>query len=115
MPKAKAPELIRFGENVRKRREERSRPCLFLQFTNTVLDRSACVKAYAVEIGVTLRVQFIVNEDWYFICVNQTGDYSTPRGTFRDLYVRPEQTTQYACPRMTVKSLIAHSALLKPC
>ena len=25
MPKAKAPELVRFGENVRKRREERER------------------------------------------------------------------------------------------
>jgi hypothetical protein len=115
MPKAKASELIRFGENVRKRREERSRSYLFLQFTDTVLDRSACAKVYAVEIGATLRIQFIANGDWYFICANQTGDYSTPRGTFRDLYVRAEQTTQYACPRMTVKSLIAHPALLKPC
>jgi hypothetical protein len=115
MPKAKAPELIQFGENVRKRREERSRPSLFLQFTDTVLDRSACVKANAVEIGATRRVQFVAEGDWYFICANQTGDYSTPRGIFRDLYVRPEQVTQYPCPRMTVKSLIAHSALLMPC
>jgi hypothetical protein len=115
MPKAKAPELIRFGENVRKRRKERRHPCLFLQFTDTVLDRSSCVKANAVEIGATLRVQFIANGDWYFICADQAGDYSTPRGTFRDLYVRPEQVTQYPCPQMTVKSLIAHPALLKPC
>jgi hypothetical protein len=115
MSKTKAPELIRFGENIRKHREARFRPCLFLQFTDTVLDRSAFAKAYAVEIGATLRVQFIANGDWYFICANQTGDYSTPRGTFRDLYVRAERTTQYACPRMTVKSLIAHPALLKPC
>ena len=115
MPKAKAPELIRFGENVRKCREEKARPCLFLHFTDTVLDRSACAKVYAVEIGVTLRVQFIADGDWYFICATKSGDYATPRGMFRDLYVRSEQTARYPCSQMTVKSIIAHHDLLVPC
>ena len=87
MPKAKAPELVRFGENVRKRREERPRVALFLEFTDTVLDQSVCAKAYAVEIGATFRVQFVQNGDWYFICTNIEGNYETPKGTFRDFYV----------------------------
>lgn len=115
MPKAEAPELIRFGENVRKHREERPRPSLFLEFTDTVLNKSACVKAHAVEIGTTLRVQFIANGEWYFICVNNTSGYATPRGTFRDLYVRSAQTTNYPCVRMSLKSFSAHTDLLVPC
>jgi hypothetical protein len=115
MSKTKAPELIRFGENIRKRREARFRPCLFLQFTDTVLDRSAFAKAYAVEIGATLRVQFIAKGDWYFICANKEENYETPKGSFRDLYVRSEQTTAYSSPRISVKSLIAQPCLLVLC
>jgi len=115
MPKAKAPELVRFGENVRKRREERPRVALFLEFTDTVLDQSACAKVYAVEIGATLRVQFQPNADWYFIGTNAEGNYDTPRGVFRDLYVRSERTTTYTCPQMTAKSLKARPTLLVPC
>lgn len=115
MPKAKAPELIRFGENVRKRREEQFHTSLFLEFTDTVLNKSACFKAHAVEIGSTLRVQFIANGDWYFICANEQENYETPKGSFRDLYVRSEQTTAYSSPRISVKPLIAHPSLLVLC
>lgn len=37
MPKAKAPELVRFGENVRKRREER-------EWTQEQLARVSCFR-----------------------------------------------------------------------
>jgi hypothetical protein len=115
MPKPKAPELIRFGKNVHARRRAQESAILFLQFTDTVMDKSACVKACAVEMHATLRVQFIRDGDWYFICTNEEGNYETPKGTFRDLYVRPEQTTAYPCPRMSVKSVIAHHRLLVAC
>ena len=107
--------MKRFGINIRARSEERPRAALLLQFTDTVLDKSAYVKAYAVEMGATLRIQFMPDGDWYFICTNKEGNYETPKGTFRDLYARSEQTTAYPCPRMSVKSLIAHHGLLVPC
>lgn len=95
-------------------RARRAAP-LTLEFTDTVLDKSTYVKAYAVEMGAPLRVQFIRDGDWYFICTNKEGNYETPKGTFRDLYVRSEQTTAYPCPRISVKSLIAQHGLLVPC
>lgn len=111
MPPKKDRNIVKqFGVTVRARRA-----ALFLEFTDTVLDKSTCVKAYAVEMGATLRVQFVCDGDWYFICTNKEGNYETPKGTFRDLYVRSEQTTACPCPRTSVKSLIAHQGLLVPC
>ena len=114
-PKDEGNTVKQLGMNVCARREERPRAALFLQFTDTVLDKSACVKACAVEMGASLRVQFIRDGDWYFICTNKDGNYETPKGTFRDLYARSEQTTAYPCPPMSVKSLIAYHGLLVPC
>ena len=114
-PKDAENTVKRFGMKVRARREGRPSPALFLQFTDTVLDKSACAKACAVEMSATLRVQFIRDGDWYFICTNKEGNYETPKGTFRDLYVRSEQATAFSCPRMSVKSLITHHGLLVPC
>ena len=90
-------------------------PLYFFQFTDTVSDKSACVKAYALEMGGTLRIQFIRDGDWYFICTNEKGNFETARRMFRDLYVRSEQTTEYPCARISVKSLRAHPSLLVPC
>lgn len=115
MPKAKAPELIRFGENVRNRREELEWTGMVLHFTDTVIDRSAWVKIHAVEIGATLRVQFVPHRDWFFICSNMAGDYETPVGTFRDLYVRKRSALILPGRRLFVRSLIAAGNLLHPC
>lgn len=115
MPKAKAPELIRFGENVRNRREELECYALVLEFSDTVKDRSAWVKVHAVEVGATLRVQFAPSQDWFFICSNEHGDYETPEGTFRDLYVRRRCNLLRSARRLYVRPLIATGDLLCPC